>query len=54
MAQKKDNEVTVVAQLTVTSPEGTEKIKTFCAAWLRALELPTPVTVTHTDWIRKN
>lgn len=52
--QKNDKTVTVVAELEVTSPEGTEEIKTFCAAWVRAWELPTPVAISHIGWVRKD
>lgn len=54
MAKQKDKEATVVAEFTVTSAEGTEVIRTFCASWVRAQELPTPVLISHTGWVRKD
>jgi hypothetical protein len=52
--QQKDKEVTVVAEFEISSSEGTEKIKTFCAAWVRAWQLPTPVAIAHVGWVRKD
>lgn len=54
MAKAKDKEAKVVAEFTVTSSEGTEVIRTFCAAWIRAWELPAPVRVSHTGWVRND
>lgn len=54
MAKKTDKEVTVVAEFTITSPKGTERVKTFCASWQRAWQLPTPVLISHTGWVRKD
>jgi hypothetical protein len=46
--------ITVVAELTVTSSEGTETIRTFSDAWVRAKELPTPVLDSFNQWVRKD
>lgn len=56
MPSKKDKskEVTVVAELTVTSPVGVEVIKSFDAAWHRSLELPKPVHTILNGFVRKD
>ncbi len=46
--------ITVVAELTVSSSEGDEIVKSFDKAWHRALELPKPVTVTFNGFVRKD
>lgn len=52
--QEKDKRATVVAELTVTSSEGVETLKSFDNAWHRALELPKPVEVRFTGFVRKD
>lgn len=56
MAPKKkdDKEITVVAELKVSSGDQTETIRTFDKAWHRVLELPTPATMSFNQWVRKN
>lgn len=44
--------VTVIAEFELTSPDGSEKIKGFCAAWQRLLALPTPARATMVGWAR--
>lgn len=53
MARHNDKgQITVVAENKVTSPEGTEIIKTFSASWARSMELPRPVTCEFTGFVR--
>jgi hypothetical protein len=56
MADKKDKkEVTVVPQLGLIAGDGNSyTVKTFDRAWHLALELPRPVSVVHTGWVRKD
>lgn len=51
---KNDKDATVVAECTVTSPEGVEIIRTFDKAWHRALELPMPVNLQFNRFVRKD
>lgn len=54
MAKKKDEkEITVVAELLVTSPLGEEKIRSFDKAWHRMRELPTPAKSLLLGFVRK-
>lgn len=52
--QQKDNEITVVAEFELTSSEGTERIKGFCASWVRLLELSVPAKSSFVAWVRKD
>lgn len=51
---KKDNEITVVAEFELTSSEGVERVKGFCASWVRLLELPVPAQSSFVAWVRKD
>lgn len=51
---EKIQEMTVVAQLSLTSPAGEEIIKSFDKAWHRAFELPTPVIIKLLGFVRKD
>jgi hypothetical protein len=56
MATKKkdEKEITVVAELEVSSEGDSYTIRTFDAAWHRVLVLPTPATMSFNRWVRKN
>jgi len=47
-------EVTVVAELTVTSPAGTRTVRGFCAAWTLALSGPRPARIRLEGFVRKD
>ena len=51
---KAKEEVTVVAELLVTSGGETQAIRTHGAAWHAALALPRPVNVVFNRWVRKD
>ena len=54
MAKKNDQEMTVVAELEVTSPLGKETVRSFDKAWRRLMELPVPVRSHLIGFVRKN
>lgn len=49
---KEKEKITVVAECTVTSPEGTEVVRSFDKAWHRSLELDRPVNVMFNRFVR--
>jgi hypothetical protein len=52
--KKNTEEITVEAELTVSSSKGVEIIRTFDKAWHRGLELPIPVLISFNRWVRKD
>lgn len=46
-------EITVEAELMITSSLGIETVRTFARAWRRTLELPTPTRGQFKQWARK-
>jgi hypothetical protein len=42
----------MVAECTVSSPEGTETVRTFDGAWVRAHDLPRPTTISLVRFVR--
>lgn len=53
MPAKKEEKITVEAELTVSYGDTKEIIRTFDKAWHRALELPMPVRVSFNSFVRK-
>jgi hypothetical protein len=54
--KKDDQQLTVVAELTLTHPGGTEVVRSFDKAWHRMLEMAKtspPVSCRHTGFVRK-
>lgn len=51
---KSKDEVTVVAELTVISPLGSEIVRSFDKAWHHGLKLPRPVSVRLNGFVRKD
>jgi hypothetical protein len=49
-----DKEVNVVPEFALVSPNGYESVRTFAESWRRAQQLPMPVTVALTRWVRKD
>jgi len=50
---KTPEKMSVVAELELTSADGTEIVRSFDKAWHRLLELPTPATCRLKGFVRK-
>lgn len=50
---KEKDKITVEAVCNVSTPLGSERWRTFSAAWARAMELPTPVKIEFVGFVRK-
>lgn len=51
---KKEDKISVVAELSLTSPQGTEIVRSFDGAWQRAKALPLPVHIQFIRFVRKD